>query len=743
MPLSFLYQDPSTIQHTASPEPQSFSIMILPATISLQTDALQVKVHVDAERNAFLQEVVPLPGSSRPSASKYFANSYAPLVEARLAGEGTAKHKSSKSLIATYLGTRLKYQSHRTSTQADTKTLDVFLADDISKITVICHLKIYESIPVLSSTATIRNDGDQDIVVTQLSSLVLGGLTTGSEKWWTDYTLSVANNSWFREAQWIERDLPSLGIDDYGVYGRPENHAASLAHFAISNRGTFSTEGHLPMGLLKRTDNAETWLWQVEHNGSWRWEIGDWKDGVYVAAGGPVEFDHDWREKLSPGKEFTTVPVAICHVFDNYEKAFAEMTRYRRRMRRQHEDHKRLPIIFNDYMNCLMGDPTDQKILALIDPVVEAGAEYFVIDAGWYADGSGWWDDVGLWEPSKKRFPMGFKELLSRLKARGLTPGLWIEPEVIGVRSVVARQLPEDSFFQRDGHRIVEKGRYQLDYRHKAVRDRMDGIIHHLVTDYGVGYFKFDYNIEVTQGTEISCSSPGSGQLDHNRAYLRWVSELHDKYPELVIENCSSGAQRMDYAMLAVHALQSTSDQQDPDRYASIAAALPTAVTPEQGAVWAYPQPEWDDEVNAMTVMNSLLGRIHLSGRLDNLKPHQFDLIKEGMNVYRNIRSDLTTATAFWPLGLPRWHDDWIALGMAAQTAEGQDAGHYYVSVWRRGGAESIELPLVAFSGCRANVQKLYPASFPAEISWKSSQGLLKVHIPSKMAARLLKITVP
>lgn len=36
-----------------------------------------------------------------------------------------------------------------------------------------------------------------------------------------------------------------------------------------------------------------------------------------------------------------------------------------------------------------------------------------------------------------------------------------------------------------------------------------------------------------------------------------------------------------------------------------------------------------------MTVVNSLLGRIHLSRRLDILKPHQFGLIKQGMDIYR------------------------------------------------------------------------------------------------------------
>ncbi|KAJ8177096.1 hypothetical protein LV157_008080 [Aspergillus fumigatus] len=712
-----------------------------PQTITLESQALRVKVLIDNDGAAFLQQVLPLPGTSPNPVSKNFSDSYAPLVEVRLAGEGTERNKSSKSLVGSYVGSRLRYQSHEIEKGADTQTLHVRLQDGSSGALVTSHLTVYEGFPVLRATASIQNGGDKDFVVTQLTSLVLGGLSTGSERWWHEYRLSVPNNSWFREAQWVEHDLPSLGVDDCGVYGRPDEHWGSLTHYSVSNRGTFSTEGHLPMGLLKHVSGKDTWLWQVENNGSWRWEIGDWKDSIYLAAGGPVETEHDWRERLSPGQKFTTVPVALCHVQDDYEAAFAAMTRYRRQIRRKHRDHDRLPIIFNDYMNCLMGDPTEEKILALVDPVVNAGAGYFVIDAGWYADDSGWWDDVGLWEPSSKRFPSGFKALLSQIRNKGLIPGLWIEPEVIGVRSAVAKQLPNEAFFQRDGHRIVEKNRYQLDYRHPAVREHMSAVIHRLVTEYGVGYFKFDYNIDVTQGTDINCSSPGSGQLGHNRAYLQWVDELHDRYHDLVIENCSSGAQRMDYAMLAVHALQSSSDQQDPERYPAIASALPTAVTPEQGAIWAYPQPAWDGELNAMTVVNSLLGRVHLSGRLDLLRPEQIDLIKEGMDVYRAIRADLPTATAFWPLGLPQWHDDWFSLGMDVTKPEGNGRQCYYLSIWRRGGPESIDLPVKALCGRAVSTEILYPTSLPAKAVWLSNKGLLEVTIPSAMGARLIKLT--
>ncbi|WP_328550368.1 MULTISPECIES: hypothetical protein [unclassified Streptomyces] len=52
-------------------------------------------------------------------------------------------------------------------------------------------------------------------------------------------------------------------------------------------------------------------------------------------------------------------------------------------------------------------------------------------------------------------------------------------------------------------------------------------------------------------------------------------------------ENCSSGGMRWDHALLSRLQLQSTSDQQNLQLYAPIAASAPTAVTPEQGAVWS------------------------------------------------------------------------------------------------------------------------------------------------------------
>jgi alpha-galactosidase len=693
-----------------------------------KTDALSVTLIVAEDGTVNIDTIEP-PSAIATTREKDIA--HLPLHQLRLVGEGNHNgSKTTKALVSSYMSRRLRYKSHHEWREGERNYLEIITNDNESKLVVTSVFTVFDQVPVLRACATVRNESESVVSVTSLPSLVVGGLTRSSKQWWHDYKLFTPNNSWFREAQWREHTLPDLGID----HCLPGPCPASFSTFGCSNLGSFSTGTYLPMGALSNESSSETWLWQVENNGSWKWEIGDWGEQVYVAIGGPNNNDHHWLQELQPGEAFNTVPAAICHVSGGMNAAFQALTAYRRRIRRPHMDNVELPLIFNDYMNCLMGDPDETKIEALIEPAVRAGAEYFVIDAGWYSNDSNWWDDIGAWEPSEKRFPSGFDTLLRKLKSSGLTPGVWVEPESIGVKSAVAKQLPPEAFFQQKGRRVAERDRYQLDFRHEAVRRHLDQVVNRLVTSYGVGYFKFDYNIEITQGTDVDTCSPGVAQLDHNRAYLKWVSGLLDKYTGLVIENCSSGAQRMDYAMLAVHPLQSTSDQEDPVMYGAIAAAVFTAVTPEQSATWAYPQEGWTDEINAFTVVNSLLGRIHLSGRLDKFSESQFALISEGMHVYKSIRQELKTGLPFWPLGLPRWHDDWLATGLICGKRT-------FLSVWRRGGKTTCELPIHHLSE-QQNVKAtlLYPSEFSAETQWEGSAGALKVTLPETVCARLFEL---
>ena len=189
--------------------------------------------------------------------------------------------------------------------------------------------------------------------------------------------------------------------------------------------------------------------------------------------------------------------------------------------------------------------------------------------------------------------------------------------------------------------------------------------------------------------------------------------------------------------------LQSTSDQTDPILYASFASAAPSAVCPEQSTTWAYPQPEWTDEVNAMTMVNAILGRVHLSGHFAKLSSFQRHLVSPGIAVYKSVRSDIKKADPFWPLGLPTWSASWHALGMDAQHCK-------LIAVWRTGNPSSQtrgnfddvkrELKLLGFQGMSCSVDLLYPEDFPCKYSWDESDGTISVVLPVAPSAKLFKV---
>ncbi|MFD7279214.1 glycoside hydrolase family 36 protein [Streptomyces sp. NPDC059862] len=655
-----------------------------------------------------------------------------PLVELTALGHGSGW--SGPRFTGTAFGTRLRHRDHRSGTRGGWDWLTVELHDPATGLTAFAELSSPTGVPVLRSRVRLRNDGTEALVVQSVSSLLLGGLPSPD-------TLDVhrARNDWLAECRWYTEPLRDT-VTDINVAAHQHDSRAALV---LAGRGSWPTDGHLAMGALTERSGGRTWLWQVESPAGWRWDLGERAHGTYLALNGPTDAEHQWRVRLTPGEEFTTVPGALA-LGDGFDAALGALTSYRRAVRRPHPDHTALPVVFNDYMNTLMGDPTTEKLLPLIDAAAEAGAEYFCIDSGWYDDDTqGWWDAVGEWLPSSRRFPDGgLAAVLDRIRERGMVPGLWLEPEVVGVRSPVAAALPPEAFFQRDGVRIAEQGRHQLDLRHPAARAHLDKTVDRIVGDWGVGYLKLDYNIVVDPGTRAAGDlAPGAGLLGHAQAYLDWLSEVLDRHPGLVIENCASGGMRMDGATLAVTQLQSTSDQQDPLRYPPIAAAAPTAVPPEQSAVWAYPQPEFDDDLITFTLGGALLGRIHLSGHLNRMSEHQLGLVRDAVGTYKTIRGDLAQAVPFWPLGLPGWTDEWLALGMRVP------GGPSYVSVWRRGGeaeggtsrGTELRLQMGHLAGREVRTEILHPSAMGAGSAVWDGDGL-RVSLPRAPGVLLVRL---
>lgn len=620
---------------------------------------------------------------------------------------------------------RLRYVAH----DATADQLRIIQQDPSTGLRVTVVLEHCSDSGGITSHTELCNTGTEPISIRYVSSFQSAFDIEGSLR---DIQLAVPFNGWCSEYRWQKLSLEQAGL----VYLGPINGNRSTGtRFKVGSSGGWSTGGHLPSGAILDERSGTATLWQIEHNGAWTWAIDDTAGSANIRISGPNLTDHQWLIRLAPDDHFSSIPCTVVLTMNGITDAFRRLTTHRRTKRRHHQDNVDLPIIFNDYMNCLQGNPSAAKLRPLIKAAARLGAEYFVIDAGWFSDESMWWFTIGAWEEAPGRFPHGLKAIMNEICTAGMIPGLWIEPELVGNQSPTAELLPADAFFATGPRRTEVQGRFPLDFRNPVVTRHLTATVDRLIDDYGIGYLKLDYNVNPGVGTDHDVASPGAGLLDHNRAVLDWLDNLRTIHPELIIENCSGGGMRNDQAQLSRLSIASTSDQQDPVTTTAIAAAAPTAMPAEQAGVWAYPQPEYDHELTAYTMINSMLSRIHLSGRIDQLDGHQATLVADALNVYRRIRSFLRKSLPLWPLGLPGWYDDWIALGQ-------EHAGKILLAVWRRSGAAAIELPFPAFAGHALKVTQLYPTDFPTAIQWRPTQGVLQVGIPTAPAARLFELTL-
>ncbi len=689
--------------------------------IVVNENDLSLRIDLSADNCPRLTYLGPGPAPEPPEKLERFQ----PLiVSGEHDGQRSYASKGSQTTLS-FPGMKLKYRTHREKRNEYGLKLEMDLAGDNLDATV--HWQFLDGLPMVRSWADLKNTTTFPVSLESVSSFFLAGLerslgaSFSCETW-----VYACAMGWFDELRWSRRTL-----DELGLWDQP---AISTNCFQPGNAGTWSTKNHLPCGVIEGPERSV--LWQIESNGSWVSDLGVSAGGLYIGLYGPREAEHHWHIMLKPGEHFTSVPACFGVCEGGFNEAMIALTQYRRRIRRPHWDNKQLPVIFNDYMHCLFADPTTERERPYIEAAAAAGAEIYVVDAGWYAkSGESWWGTIGEWLPSSDRFEGGVPGIMKEIQRAGMKPGLWLEIESMGYNCPLAREWPPECFFRRHGKPVVQTGRYQLDFRHPMVRSHADEVVDRLVNEYGAAYIKMDYNIDAGIGTEVDADSFGDGLLQHNRAYLDWIDAIFDRHPDLIIENCGSGGLRMDYALLTRHSIQSISDQEDAVKMARIAAAGYTGATPEQQAAWIYPQRSDNRERVILNCVNGMLMRMHLSGELAYLSEEGKGLIQEAVRLYKNIREEICEGSPFWPSGSPLKDASSMSAGLLANEG-------LYLAVWNFDtSAKRIQIDLAGrglpeFSSATV----LFPADSPSS-TCSLAEGHMTAKLPAGPSARLCRIT--
>ncbi len=615
---------------------------------------------------------------------------------------------------------------------------------------------------VLRSHTRVRNEGSEPVVLNHLSSLCVQGIASDGLLPWHDprkIRVHYCVQTWEGEGQWRSGDLESLGVYPASVH--PETGT-----FHLASVGSFSTARFLPMVVVEDCETGKVWYVQIETSSSWHIEVahrGSWTDdrgALFLHADGADERHLGWAHELKPGEVFDAPPAAVGCCRGGFQEAIHELTRYRRLHRKPPPAWSgECPVIFNDYMNCLWGNPTRERLEPLVAAAAQAGAEVFCIDAGWFGGREeSWGSNLGIWEPSTDRFGEGgLQGMLDDIRAQGMVPGLWLEMEVCGEQTPIARNSDE-WFLRRHGQRVNGGPRLFLNFAHPPVCDYMHGVIDRLV-DMGVGFIKNDYNECVGLGDDTLGTTAADGLLTHSRAFYSFIDEVRARHPKLIIENCGSGAMREDYGILSHFHIQSSTDQEIHRLMPAVIAGSLAGVLPEQLGIWSYPYPHLfferdsadvldspdyqarmaDGEETIFNLVNGLCGNVFLSGRIDKADARNQALIREGIAIYKQERSHIHHAHPVWPLGLPRINhcNAWTAVGLA-----NDENSRILLAVWRLDSGEpTMTMPIPGWAGSPATVRQRYPESgYAVPIAYQWQTGMLTVEFPKSNMARYFEL---
>ncbi|MCD4827764.1 MAG: alpha-galactosidase [Acholeplasmataceae bacterium] len=221
------------------------------------------------------------------------------------------------------------------------------------------------------------------------------------------------------------------------------------------------------------------------------------------------------------------------------------------------------PIVINSWEGFYF-DFNERKLINLAKKAKSLGVELFVLDDGWFSSRNNDLSGLGDYDVNFKKLKHGLKGLSNKIHQMGMKFGLWFEPEMINPISKLYEKHPEYAI-QIKG-RTPAMGRHQLilDMINPDVRTYIVNQISNIIEDAKLDYIKWDMNRDMTD--MFSSSLPNQGMFYHSYMLGLYdvLSQLRNKYPNILIETCASGGNRFDLGMLRYGPQIWTSDNTDP-----------------------------------------------------------------------------------------------------------------------------------------------------------------------------------
>ena len=470
---------------------------------------------------------------------------------------------------------------------------------------------VYEDTDVIARFSYITNNCDNDIEIYKIMSAQYD-ISQGSRE------LIIFDGAWGRERQMKKIPLASGKLS-----------AGSYSGMSSAECSPFFMVKDFTADERKGDAFAFNLIYSASH------EI-----GAQVDPYGKLRITHGIQSegfayKLHKKESFVT-PIAIS-TFSN--EGIGKVSQNMQRFVSQNiAPKKSIPIMLNSWESVYF-DINENKLKQLADKAKELGFDGIVIDDGWFVGRNDDTAALGDWREDKSKFPKGINEFSNYLRARGMSLGIWIEPEMISENSQLYKSHPNWALKINNARNIVGRNQRILDITLKEVSAYIFESLEKLVSEYGASYIKWDFN---RRFADIAGNEGSAYFYRYIRSLYKILNQFTQKYPDIIIENCASGGGRFDLGMLSYCPIGWVSDNTDPLSRAEI----------QEGTSYGFPirtmlnhiseSPSHQTKrISNMSTRKhtAFIGAFGAQYDVTKLNQEEYDEIKTAIKEYKNLQN--------------------------------------------------------------------------------------------------------
>ena len=413
-------------------------------------------------------------------------------------------------------------------TKEECSTLEIICEDPLLHLQVELIYTVFEKIDAITRSVRVTNKSEKPIYLTKVLSACLD---MDNE----NYDIITLDGVWAKERMITRRQI---------VSGKQR---------VSSNRGVSSHQANPFIAVVDRNasqDFGRVYGMNFVYSGNFMAQAELTQFDMLRVTMGILPENFSW--KLLEGEHFTAPEVVM--VFS--EKGIGGMTRsyhdlYRNNLIRGKYCHIQRPVLINNWEATYFQFDTE-KIISIAKMAASLGIEMLVLDDGWFGRRNSDTCALGDWYVNEEKLKGGLPYLVSEIHKLGMKFGLWFEPEMISPDSDLYRKHP-DWAIQIPGREATQcRNQLVLDLTRKDVRDALYEQIKTVLCSASIEYVKWDMNRSLSDLGSYNLEADRQGELSHR--YMLAVYELQERliteFPDILLENCSSGGGRYDPGML-------------------------------------------------------------------------------------------------------------------------------------------------------------------------------------------------